>query len=371
MRILQISINFFPNVGGVETHLLDLVDALTVRKHQVTVLTYRPLSHKASWKMFESRKNLVIFRIPWLAGYFYKLVKYPLLEFLYLTPGLFLLLPFFILFTRSEVVHAHGISAGAVAVFWTKVLRRRVILSTHNYYGFPDKGLYKYFVTQIFRFSDHVLCLSKQSKKEVKALGLPDEKVTVFTYWIDLELFSKVTTAKKELKWNNFFVVLFVGRLVPEKGVMELLEAANIGDRKIHYMLAGTGPLKDVIEEYTNKFDNIHYLGTISQPSLPTYYSAADIVIVPSTHEEGFGRVILESLACGTPVIAANRGAIPEAMNETVGQLITISPRSINESVEKLYRNPLKLKKLSDHSSKFAKDRYSEKNVQTIISTYK
>ena len=93
-------------------------------------------------------------------------------------------------------------------------------------------------------------------------------------------------------------------------------------------------------------------------------------MIVPSTHEEGFGRVILESLACGVPVIGSNRGAVPEAMDETVGKLIDISPRSIKSSVESLFKNRNELKLLSSRARKFAVKRFSESNVKTIIESY-
>jgi glycosyltransferase involved in cell wall biosynthesis len=111
-------------------------------------------------------------------------------------------------------------------------------------------------------------------------------------------------------------------------------------------------------------------LGKLDQNELPSYYGAADLLIVPSTHEEGFGRVILESLACGTPVIGSRRGAIPEAMDETVGRLIDVTPENIKEAVEYFYKNPKELKKLSKNARKFAERRYSERNVGKIIGAY-
>lgn len=89
MRILQLTPHFKPNMGGVETHLGDLVESLVARQNQVFVLTYRPITTKASWRISEKRGKLEILRIPWVPGLFYKLIHYPVLEFLYLFPGLF------------------------------------------------------------------------------------------------------------------------------------------------------------------------------------------------------------------------------------------------------------------------------------------
>lgn len=79
-------------------------------------------------------------------------------------------------------------------------------------------------------------------------------------------------------------------------------------------------------------------MGGIDSDKLPIYYSAADLLIVPSISEEGFGRVILESLACGTPVIGARRGAIPDALDNSVGRVIDISSESIKQQVEYFYK---------------------------------
>jgi glycosyltransferase involved in cell wall biosynthesis len=109
MKILQLTVHFAPNVGGVETHLNDLMEELRKKDHQVFVLTYRPISSKVNWKLFENKKNLRIFRIPWFPGLFYKLANKPILEFFYLSLGLFIALPFTLLMFRPRVIHAHGL----------------------------------------------------------------------------------------------------------------------------------------------------------------------------------------------------------------------------------------------------------------------
>lgn len=390
MKILQLTAHFAPNVGGVETHLGDLVGALVRKGSEVFVLTYRPLTTKTRWKMFEAGKGYQVLRIPWLPGFFYKLVGLPLLEFLYLLPGLFIAAPYAILLNNPDVIHAHGLVAGFVGGFWGKAFGKRVIISTHSIYHFPSGpgalragGLYANFARGIFKRADKVLTLSRQSAKEIESLGIDEKKIGVFTYWIDLEKFrSKVKGKRSKVKvgWEGKFVVLFVGRLVEEKGVNELLKAAKIWNKKITLAIAGSGPLKSTINHPTpsrlrgtgqpSTIDNLVFLGTIDNDKLPEYYNAADLVIVPSMHEEGFGRVILEGLACGTPVIGANRGAIPEAMDETVGKLIEVTPENIKKAVEYFYNNPDKLEKLSKKARKFAEKRYSERNVKTIINAY-
>ncbi len=369
MKILQLTCHFSPNVGGVETHLEDLVNILAEKRHEVFVLTYRPLTTKVSWKIFEKRKFIQILRIPWFPGFFYELVGTPAMEFLYLLPGLFAVTPFVLLRQKSDVVHAHGLIAGFVGVLWGKILRKRVVVSTHNIYHFPKKGLYAKFVRWIFSHADAVLCLSNQSKEEVIALSIPRENVHVFTYWIDQELFHKIPHAKRELSLPQKFTVLFVGRLVEEKGVQVLLESAKSWNKDIVLIAVGMGPLEKFVKKVADGI-GIRYIGKVSQTKLPLYYSAAEVLIVPSIHEEGFGRVLLESLSCGTPVIAANRGGIKEAITDKVGYMLTITPENIKKAVEYCLEHRLELEKKSKEARLFAKKRFAQKNAETILSSY-
>jgi len=370
MRVLQLTAHFSPNIGGVETHLSDLVSSLDKRGWEVFVLTYCPLVVKAKWKMYERINNVSIFRIPWFSGLFYKLTPFPILEFIYLFPGLFLFTPFIILLNKPKVIHAHGLIAGAIAVFWGKIFKIRTIISSHSIYIFPKKGLYREFVKLIFHNSDHLLGLCRQAVSEIKNLRIPQEKVSSFTYWIDMEKFKKIPDAKVKLHWTDKFVILFVGRFVSIKGIKDLLESSILWHNKITLAIVGVGPMEKEIRKYALKNKQILFLGAIDNSYLPFYYSASDALIAPSVFEEGFGRVIIEALACGLPVIGSNRGAIPEAMDNSVGKLIDVTPKNIAQTVNYFYEHPDELESLSKDARNFAVQKYSEKNVEGIIRFY-
>ena len=380
MKVLQLTAHFRPNIGGVETHLTDLVSTLISKNWEVFVLTYKPLTTKARSKIYETDKNLSILRIPWLAGLFYKLIPYPSLEFLYLLPGLFFTIPFVIVLKNPDVIHAHGLVAGFVGVFWGKIFAKKTIISLHSIYSFPASGFYRTFVKWIFANASYCMGLSKRSAKEIELLGIEKNKVSNFTYWIDLKKFTKIADAKEKLKWqNNFiakqegssFIVLFVGRLVGEKGISELLKSAKTWKKEINLKIIGAGPLENEVKQASLSLPNLEYIESIDSDRLPEYYSGADLLIIPSTSEEGFGRVILESLACGTPVIGAKRGAIPEALDESVGKIIDITPEKIKQTVEYFYKNRSQLEKLAKNCRKFAERRYSEINAEKIIDAYR
>lgn len=370
MNILMLTIGFRPNIGGIETHFDDFLKASAKRGFNTTVLTYQPIASSVRGQSIEKEKHWTIYRLPIISGFFYHFVKRPILEFIYLVPGLFLATLILLITKKINVIHAHGLIAGFVGVFWGKLFGKRVIVLTHSMYNFPQAGLYRTFATYIFANADEVLCLSKQSVREIVSLGVPSKKVTNFTYWIDLKKFKPTDKklAKKKLGWDKDLIVFFVGRLVEEKGVKELLMAAKGFKKNIRLFIAGTGPLEKEIKKRDLK--NVKFIGRINNDDLPIYYNGADILIMPSMHEEGFGRVLLESIACETPVVAANRGAIPEAVDETVGMLIEITPQKIAETINHLYEHPDKIKSMAKHARAFVEKRYSEKNVEMILASF-
>lgn len=369
--VLQVTLGFKPNMGGLETHLSDLVSALNKNGWWSIVLTYLPITTRVKAAIYEKTEGLEVVRIPWVRGFFYKLVANPILEFMYLFPGLFISLPI-VLLMRSEIltIHSHGLIAGFPSVIWGKIFNKRVIVTTHSIYNFPKKGLYRVFATWIFNQANIILTLSRQSRQEIISLGINSLKVKQFTYWVDLEHYTKVKSAKRDLGWQNKFVVFFASRLVEEKGLKVLLQAAEKWNKNIYLVVAGTGPLESGLTNSSKENKNIIFLGRVEPEKMPVFYSGADLFIIPSIHEEGFGRVILESLACGTPVIGSKRGAIPEAMNNSVGELIDITVENIVKSVNYWYSHSEKLSILKKNARGYAKNHYSIRNADEIIKYY-
>ncbi len=370
MKVLQLTSHFRPNIGGVETHLDDLCKALVKRGFEISVLTYRPLHTNLAWEFYEKDKGFDIIRIPWFPHFFYRMANLPFLEFLFLCPGLFFVMPWVLIWKQPNVIHAHGLVAAFVGVFWGKLFRKKIIVSTHSIYHFPKKGLYKILAFWVLNSANYCLGLSIQSKEEIKSLGISSRRVGNFIYWVDLNKFKRIANARKLLSWKKKFIVLFVGRLVEGKGIIQLLEAAKIWQKGIELVIIGSGPMEKNIKKAQLVVKSIKYEGLIDQSRLPLYYSGSNLLIIPSDSDEGFGRVILESLACGTPVIGSDRGAISEAINESVGRLIKVNPKNIKNSIEDFYNHRYNLRRMAKNCRAYAERRYSEKNVETIIKTY-
>lgn len=377
MHVLMLSPFFRPNLGGQETHLNDLCEYLTSSEHQIDVITYLPLTTNVWARVFETSGNLRIRRIPWFGrGLFFKLEPHPELEFLYLAPAmLFCSLIFMLRYgKRIDVIHAHGLNAAFVAKLLSKILRKRYVVSLHTIYELSKKPRLARLVKMVLSSSDIVLVLSKRLERELNVIGLHG-KTRVFTYWVNQSIFKLINKekCKKELGWNGEFIVLFVGRFLEVKGVRLLLEAAQRLScfNRVSFAFIGNGPLVEEVKNASKSIKNMIYVGAVENRKLNLHYNAADMVIVPSLSEEGFGRVILEALSCGTPVVASKRGGIPEALHPSVGILIEPTVDEIVGKIRYFCENQDSLLNLARNCRKYAEERFSERNAEIIEEGYR
>lgn len=373
--ILILSPFFRPNIGGVETHLDDLCEYLRKNGHKVFVITYQPLTTKSKGKKLEKKENLEIRRVQWF-GYnlFPKLEPYPLIEFLYLFPGLFIYSFFFLLRHRREidVVHAQGFIASLVGKMLKPLFKIYSVAGTHTVYKLKKKWLLGKIFSWILKSYDKVLLVSEGAKEELLPFGLDLNKSAIFTYWASQEVFKPTdkSQCKKRLGWNGRFVVLFVGRFIKIKGADVLLGAAKQVTENIYFTFIGNGPLADEIKRASDEIPNVLFIGKVNNQDLPLYYNAADILAVPSQYE-GFARVTIEAMLCGTPVLASNRGCLPEIINPEVGELVEpLTPAEFAQRISYYYSHPERLRQLSNNCSKYAKKRFSKDNAKIIEQSY-
>lgn len=375
--VLLLSHCFSPNTGGVETHLSDLTAYFRKKSISCLVLTYQPLVTRARGSSVEKNGTVTVVRLPWIAfGLFNRLERFPLLQFLYLFPPLFLAALLVMSFNpnRISVIHCHGMVCAVIGRLLKGFFRKRVIVSTHAIYGWLydfDKGLLPSFLKWTLSGADRVIALAEYARQELLSIGIPERKTGRYTYWVDQSLFkpSDRIIARKELSLKETFTVLFVGRLIPVKGVLALADAvAELPE--IQCVITGDGPLRPTIASKASSCTNIVYAGNIHNRDLPRYYNSADILCVPSQYEEGFGRIILEALSCGCPVMASRKGGIIEAMDESVGYFMDPTADGIRACLKNLLNNRSQLEKKRDAARNYAEMRYSEANAEAIISAY-
>ena len=269
LNVLQLSPFFSPNIGGVETHLDDLVKELANRKVNSYVLTYQPVMSKINAPSVEKiGKYIFIRRLEIIRNLFLKIEPYPILDFLFLTPPL-LIYSIYFLITRNkknriDLIHAHGLNAAFISMVLKFLFKTPFVVSTHATYAF-NQGLLSKLVYLIMSNANHIFTLSKASKEELLKIDLPESKISVYKYWVDQEKFNlkdKKELRKKYQVNKDSFVVLFAGRLFEKKGVLPLIEGFNtLQDENKILIIAGTGPLEGFVKEQAELNNKIIYVG--------------------------------------------------------------------------------------------------------------
>ncbi len=177
---------------------------------------------------------------------------------------------------------------------------------------------------------------------------IPWEKINIIPGGVDIKHFQPNLSPKEaraKLGWPQDRQIIFTTRrLVHRVGIDKLLEAlANIKPRKSDFWLAiaGRGHIQAQLQQQAIELglnDHVKFLGFLPDEDLPVAYQAADISIMPSQSFEGFGLAIVESLACGTPVICTPVGGMPEILEPFSPDLITSSTEAsaIAEKLEQV-----------------------------------
>jgi len=134
--------------------------------------------------------------------------------------------------------------------------------------------------------------------------------VTTIPNFINPDLFQPVYEP------GNYFV--FAGRLVRVKGIMTLLEAMRHVKSDAILNIAGAGELEPEMRQYVadHNLSNVRFLGHLGTDELARLVQHALFTVVPSEWYENYSMTVIESLACGTPVIGANIGGIPEQVRD-------------------------------------------------------
>ena len=197
---------------------------------------------------------------------------------------------------------------------------------------------------------DRILAPTDREKENLlKYCHTPAEKIGVVPCGVNLDLFQPMdrAAARQRLGFDqDESIILYVGRFDPIKGIDRLLEAAAYLNplQKVRLVIIGGDgpdtPEYETLHRLSAKFGvekAVHFVGRVEQHKLPPYYCAADALVIPSYYES-FGLVGLESLACGTPVVATRVGGMERILKEgkTGYTVVDATPRGLADSIAKI-----------------------------------
>lgn len=206
---------------------------------------------------------------------------------------------------------------------------------------------------ELVRNCQRIIASTGQERQELlRHYGAATERVSIIPCGVNLERFQPVDkkTARQQLGLPDDKVILFVGRIEPLKGITRLIEAMphlQNGHKPRLIIIGGDKNSQSEMERLQSLChelriaDSVSFPGMIKQEKLPYYYSAADTCVVPSYYES-FGLVALESLACGTPVVATDVGDLKHIIRQgETGYVVTDNnPRHLADKIALVLSKP-------------------------------
>ena len=191
-----------------------------------------------------------------------------------------------------------------------------------------------------------IVTVSKySSEKIVQFYGVDKAKIRIVTNGVDTQKFrpaQDLGEIKHQIGISNKQCVLFVGRLIPRKGLPFLVEAAKhiVKERsETAFVVVGNGPLKNHLISYLEKINlsgSFVFLGDVNEGMLAALYNCADVFVFPSI-QEGLGIVLLEAQATAKPVVAFDVGGVHEAMlDKETGLLVKPDSRELADVILRL-----------------------------------
>jgi len=206
------------------------------------------------------------------------------------------------------------------------------------------------------------------SEKIVQFYGVDKSKIRVVPNGVDIERFKPSETnekIKRQIGLDSKLCVLFVGRLIPRKGLPLLIEAAKHvveEHSQTMFVIIGDGPLKNSLKAQLEKMKLTHhfnFLGDVNEGILPAIYNCADVFALPSL-QEGQGIALLEAQATAKPVVAFNVSGVREAvLNRETGFLVNPSSLELAEAILKLLADCSLRKKMGSKAREFVSKSFS------------
>ena len=331
MRVLMVSPSYFPIKGGAETVIHDISNKLNNKKGiQTAILTF---NMDRKWCPYwhgriEQYNGITVYKIPALNWF-------PLTHSDRITMGVNLIPGRFRKILREyDVLHFHG--GDLTFPLFSFGVKKPKIFHCH---GLSQEFYKRYFISRlILKNAAHIyICLTNTMKKELIDVGIPGNKVRVLPNGIDTNIFHP----EGEKEENQ---ILFVGRVCREKGIDTLIKALTYLKTPTNLTIIGPedwnpGHFSQILElirkENEKGKHKIVYLGAKTRGEIIKYYQKASMFVLPS-QREGFPMVILEALACETPVITTNVDGIAEILqNNECGIIIPPNnPQKLAEAIQ-------------------------------------
>ena len=384
MKILMLTWEYPPRiVGGIARVVHDLSKRLIKDGHAVTVVTYRD---NADVPEYENDKGVNVYRvdnymihpnnfIDWIMQLNFNMLS-KATEIINKEGGFDVIHAhdWLVTYAAKSLKNAYDIPIVAT-IHATEAGRNSGIHDETQRYINDTEWLLTYEATEVIVNSNYM-------KNEIQRLfGLPFDKINVIPNGINLSNFTGIERDydfRRQYAMDNEKIILYVGRLVYEKGVQHLIAAmpkilSNYNDAKL--IIAGRGGMMDELRAEASNLglnDKIYFTGYLNSKQVQKMYKCADVAVFPSTYEP-FGIVALEAMLAGVPTVVSDVGGLDEIVTHGVDGMKSYAgnANSIADSVTALLYDHQLATNVSKKAKQKVKDQFNwEKIAQDTHFTY-
>jgi len=229
---------------------------------------------------------------------------------------------------------------------------------------------FEIFRSYTLRNADYLIGRSQEAVENMLKRGYPGPAAVVPNA-VDADLFHPMDRDEcRSALGLSGFVAGYIGRLVEEKGLMDMVDALPHCPEEVNLLFVGKGGYQAVLEKRIQEIGlqhRVRFLPYLPMDDLPRVMNAIDTLVLPSrtmpTWREQFGRVIIEAHACETPVIGSNSGAIPSVIGQGGLVVPERDPCALAAAFKDLFANPGRAKEMGRIGWKQAQEKYTWKRV--------
>jgi glycosyltransferase involved in cell wall biosynthesis len=232
---------------------------------------------------------------------------------------------------------------------------------------------------------DVVIATSERSKKTLILEGFPEDKIKIIKPGVDVEKFKPMDKDLNLMKSLNISekdkVILFSGRLQWQKGIIVLFQAfklllmdKEIDKNNLKLLIVGKGQLQKWLKKFAKFLEiekNVIFAGSVDYNKMPSYHNLADVFVLPSVPDrrwqEQFGMVLIESMACGKPVVSTFSGSIPEVVGDNAILVQSFDFLELYTALKKLLTDERLALELGEKGRQFVIKNYNSIDVAKKI----
>ena len=242
--------------------------------------------------------------------------------------------------------------------------KRLVCLQWENIpFAYEEAGEMKELKAAVRESADHFVAVTERAKEALVLEGVDPARITVIPMGIDTERFRPDPVLRDACRDRLGIAagekaVLFTGRMVWEKGVYDFVHAAalaqsSLGNVPVRYVMVGRGPEREAVMGRVGELglsSSVIFIESHPYGRMRDLFNAADVFVLPSIStrhwKEQFGMVLVEAMACGTPVISTSSGSISEVVGDAGILVPANDPGDLSRAISRLCRDQALLDEL-------------------------